>query len=778
MKKIIIFCLGVALSWIETGANNPYKYQSQGLDVQVQFYSLNIVRVFKTSVGKSTEKESMSVIVNPQETKVEFSKEKEWVTMTSGRIVVKLNEQTGSIEFLNPVGKRLLYDKDYGTQFTAISDAGKPSYAVRQVFLLEPDEIIFGLGQQQSGLFNQRNQRLELRNVNMNICIPFIHSEKGYGLYWDNQSPTCFTDNPQEMSFDSEVGLCADYYFIYGGDAEGVIAGVRTLTGQAPLYPLWTLGFWQSRERYKSPEELCEVVDTYRRLQVPLDGIVQDWQYWGNNENWNAVSFDNPLYVDGKAKQMIDHVHKQNAHIIISVWPSFGRKSEMYHIMDSLNALLPFETYPAEATPYDPFNPMARDVLWKRMKENIFDLGMDGWWLDATEPEHKKPKDSDYDVPTYLGSFRSVHNGYPIMSSKTVYERQREVSDKKRVFILTRSSSLGQQRYASHSWSGDVVGNWDVFRRQIAAGQNYSLCGIPYWNTDLGGFYARDYGNDNQNPAYQEMHVRWYEWGVFQPIMRSHNSGPVPVEIYQFGQKGHWAYDAMEKFTRLRYRLLPYLYSTTWQVTSNQGSIIRPLLMDFADDRQAVLQAEEYMFGKSFLIRPETDSLYTYVDEQNKGHLKDLSRIGTSEVYLPKGARWFDFWTNECLEGGQTIQRKVPIDLMPVYVRAGSIVPWGPEVQYSTEKNWNDLEIRVYPGADADFVLYEDAFDGYGYEHGQYTEIPFHWDEASRTLTIEKRKGNYEGLLRNRTFRVQLVGGESYIVKYTGKRVKVKSFSL
>lgn len=403
---------------------------------------------------------------------------------------------------------------------------------------------------------------------------------------------------------------------------------------------------------------------------------------------------------------------------------------------------------------------------------------MDGWWLDTTEPEHKKPKDSDYDVPTYVGSFRSVHNGYPIMSSKMVYERQREVTDKKRVFILTRSSSLGQQRYASHSWSGDVVGNWDMFRRQIAAGQNYSLCGIPYWNTDLGGFYARDYGNDNQNPAYQEMHVRWYEWGVSQPIMRSHNSGSVPIEIYQFGQKGHWAYDAMEKFTRLRYRLLPYLYSTTWQVTSRQGSIIRPLLMDFADDCQAVLQAEEYIFGGSFLIRPVTDSLYTYVDKQNKGHLKDLSHVGTSEVYPPKGTRWFDFWTDECLEGGQNIQRKAPIDLMPVYVREGSIVPWGPDVQYSTEKKWNDLEIRVYPGADADFDLYEDAFDGYGYEHGQYTEIPFHWDEASRTLTIEKRKGNYEEMIRNRTFRVQLVRGENFIVKYIGKRVKVKSFSL
>lgn len=765
--------LSLFLTMGTLGADNSYRFQAQGLDVRVRFYSPDIVRIFKTPVGESTEKESMCVIMTPQDTKVEMTKTDGKISLASNRLTVRINEQTGGIEFFGNDGQCLLKDKDYGTQFTAISDAGKPSYSVRQAFLLEKDEIIFGLGQQQSGLFNQRNQRLHLRNVNMNICIPFVHSEKGYGLYWDNQSPTWFTDNPQELSFDSEVGLCADYYFIYGGDADGVIAGVRSLTGQAPLYPLWTLGFWQSRERYKSPEELCEVVDTYRRLQVPLDGIVQDWQYWGSNENWNAVSFDNPLYADGKAKRMIDHVHQQNAHIIISVWPSFGRKSEMYHIMDSLNALLPFETYPAEATPYDPFNPMAREILWKRMKENIFDLGMDGWWLDATEPEHKKPKDNDYDVPTYLGSFRSVHNAYPIMSSKTVYERQRELTDKKRVFILTRSSSLGQQRYASHSWSGDVVGNWDVFRRQIAAGQNYSLCGIPYWNTDLGGFYARDYGNDNQNPAYQEMHVRWYEWGVFQPIMRSHNSGPVPVEIYQFGQKGHWAYDAMEKFTRLRYRLLPYIYSTTWQVTSRQGSIIRPLLMDFVDDRKAILQAEEYMFGKSFLIRPVTEPLYTYVDKQNKGHLRDFSETGASDVYLPEGTRWFDFWTNECYEGGQTIQREVPIDLMPVYVRAGSIVPWGPDVQYSTEKKWDNLEIRIYPGADADFVLYEDEFDGYDYEKGQYTEIPFHWDDASRNLTIGERKGSYKGMFKKRKFKIQIVGGNGKTVKYDGNKLIV-----
>lgn len=770
MNKTLLLAISVMVTLNSTAKEN-YAFQSQELDVSVTFYSSDIVRVVKQPKGQNDMPQSMSVVMQPQATDVRTETANGLTILRSSHITAEIDESTGAITFKTDDGRTLLRDKPYGTQFTAISDAGKPSYAVRQAFLLDPDEVIFGLGQQQTGLFNQRNQRLELRNTNMNICIPFIHSEKGYGLYWDNQSISTFTDNPQEMSFESEVGRTADYYVLYGGDADGVVRQVRTLTGDAPLYPLWTLGFWQSRERYKTPEELLEVVDKYRQLEVPLDGIVQDWQYWGSNDNWNAVSFDNPAYANGKAKDMVDEVHRKNAHIIISVWPSFGRKSEMYHVMDSLHALLPFQTYPSEASPYDPFNPTARELLWQRMKKNILDLGFDGWWLDAVEPEHKNPKSADYDLPTYLGSFRSVHNGYPIMCSKTVYERQRELNRDQRIFILTRSSSLGQQRYGSHSWSGDVVGNWQVFRDQIAAGQNYSLCGIPYWNTDLGGFYARDYGNDNQNPAYQEMHVRWYEWGVFQPIMRSHNSGPVPVEIYQFGEKGHWAFDAMEKFTRLRYRLLPYLYSTTWQVTHRQGSIIRPLLMDFASDRKAVLQSEEYMFGQSFLVRPVTDSLYTYVDKDSKGHLKDLSKTGSVEVYLPRGAQWYDLWTNQRHDGGQTIRRQVPIDVMPVYVKAGSIVPWGPDVQYSTQKKWDRLDIRIYPGSDADFTLYEDAFDGYDYEKGQYTEIPFHWDDASRTLTIGSRNGTYKGMIKKREFNIQLMtGGQGKTVKYTGNK--------
>lgn len=789
------------------------KFTAQGLEVAIEFYAPGIVRVYKTPVNKSYEKKSLVILKKPETVQFTYKEKGNNVTLISDKVEIDVNTLTGGIHFLTKDGKNLLTDKDYGTSFTDFNDAGTPSYSVRQSFLLDKDDVFYGLGQQQTGKVSQRNQKLLLRNINTKICIPFLHSVKGYGLYWDNYSPTTFTDNPQETSFDSEVGDCADYYLIYGGNADGVIAGVRDLTGQAPMYPLWTLGFWQSRERYKSPDELCEVVDKYRALKVPLDGIVQDWQYWGCDSNWNAMKFQNPRYINKMGdpaymkylpngedpnarygtpriktpKEMIDYVHKQHAHIMISVWASFGPWTDMYHKMDGIHALYNFDTWPAKAgvKPYDAFNSKARDMYWAEMKKNIWDLGMDAWWLDSTEPDHLNIKDKDFDVPTYLGSFRRVHNAFPLMSNKGVYEHQRATTSDKRVFLLTRSSFLGQQHYGSHSWSGDVVSTWETMRNQLAAGLNYSLCGIPYWNTDLGGFFAWRYNNDVNNIAYHELHTRWYEWGTFQPIMRSHNSSPVAVEIYQFGKKGDWTYDALEKFTKLRYRLPPYIYSTTWDVTHNAGSIIRPLMMDFNEDKKVYGIGDEYMFGRSILVRPVTDSLYTYQDKKQNGYFKGFDKIGTTKVYLPVGAKWVDFWNGRQLDGGQQVVKEVPIDIMPVYIKAGSIMPWGPDVQYSTEKKWDDLEIRIYPGADGTFTLYEDEFDNYNYEKGAYSTIRFTWNDAKKQLTIAARKGAYKGMLKNRRFRVVLVregkgtGVEASAtvdktVSYNGKQLSVK----
>ena len=354
---------------------------------------------------------------------------------------------------------------------------------------------------------------------------------------------------------------------------------------------------------------------------------------------------------------------------------------------------------------------------------------------------------------------------------------------------MTRSSSFGQQRYGSFCWSGDVVSQWNVMRKQIAAGLNYTLCGIPYWNTDIGGFFGWEYGNDWTDVAYKELQVRWMQWGCFMPIMRNHCSSPMETEIYKLGNPGEWAFDVQKKFVELRYRLMPYIYSLSGEVTQKNGSIMRPFVMDFIDDKKALAIDNEYMFGHNLLVMPVTDSLYTYYDRKaRKGFAKYEDVASASEkvdVYLPKGTDWYDFWNNERLFGGQIVQRECPIDIMPVYVKAGSIIPFGPEVQYVAEKKWNNLEIRIYPGADADFALYEDEGDNYNYEKGAFTEIKFHWDDDSHTLTIADREGNYNGMLKNRKFRILLVDSNapsgdvepkkfSKIIQYSGKKKVVR----
>lgn len=774
------------------------KTNVQSMDVEIQFYSPSIVRVIKYPEGRTFKKESLSVIKTPQTTALDINQNGNIVSLNSELLQVTVNLNTGKVAYSDKAGKTLFTEKDYGTQFSNFNDAGSKTFSVRQAFLLDKDEAIYGLGQQQTNKLNQRGEKIFMRQRALYASIPFIQSVKGYGIFWDNYSPTTFNDNPQEMSFDSEVGECSDYYFMYGKSGDGVIAQMRDLTGQAPMYPLWTFGFWQSRERYKSQKEMMEVVDKYRQLGIPLDGIIQDWQYWGPNTNWNSMSFDNPEFPDPQG--MIDHVHKQNAHIMISVWASFGPDTKPYKVMKEKNMLLDFITWPASSTDtwppdpnkpsgvraYDAYNPEARDIYWDYMNKGLFSKGIDAWWLDSTEPDHLDVKESDFDIPTYLGTFRSVRNAFPLQSNKGVYEHQRATASDKRVYLLTRCAFAGQQRYAANTWSGDVVAKWDVLKRQIPTGLNFSLSGIPYWNTDIGGFFLWEYEGEVSNKAYHELYTRWFQYGTFTPMQRSHGSG-VSKEIYFFGKKGDWAYDSEEKYINLRYSMIPYMYSTAWDVTSNSGSFLRALFMDFNEDKKVHSISNQYMFGKSFLVTPVTDPMYVSAEEKDKwkNPVENFSKIKTQAVYLPQGTDWFDFWTGEKLNGGQTIDKEVPIDIIPLYIRAGSIIPWGPKVQYATEKKWDNLEIRVYTGADGEFVLYEDENDNYNYEKGIYSTIRFKWNDQSRTLTIENRNGDFPGMLKNRRFRIVLVnqlkgiGVENSlkidkVVTYKGKEVSIK----
>ena len=758
---------------------------TQGMDIEIQFVSPEIVRVVKAPERRSFTKKSLSVVKSPESMSVTTEKKGETVSLKSNAVRVDFNVGTGRISFFDKQGKALFTEKDYGAQFTPFNDAGNPTFSVRQAFLLDKDEAIYGLGQQQVDDLNQRNHKHFMRQRALYASVPIIQSTKGYGMFWDNYSPTTYTDNPQEMSFDSEVGECMDYYFMYGGNADGVIAQIRDLTGQAPMYPLWTFGFWQSRERYKSQQETMEVVDKYRELGIPLDGIIQDWQYWGPNSNWNSMNFDNPEFPD--PQKMIDHVKKKNAKIMISIWASFGPDTNPYKDLEKINALFNFKTWPADGgvKAYDAYNEKARDIYWEHLNKGLFSKGIDAWWTDSTEPDHLDVQERDFDIPTAMGTYRSVVNAFPLMSNKGVYEHQRAVTSDKRVYLLTRCAFAGQQRYAANTWSGDVVCNWETFRKQIPTGLNFSLSGIPYWNTDIGGFFNWPYHGGAENKAYHELYTRWFQYGTFLPMQRSHGSG-VKKEIYNLGKKGDWVYDSEEKYINLRYALLPYLYSTGWQVTDNAGSFLRALFMDFNEDQKVHTISNQYMFGKAFLVTPVTKNMYVFSDkEQWKDPYEDFSKTGTQDVYLPKGTKWFDFWTGEALNGGQMVTKEVPIDIIPLYVRAGSIVPFGPKVQYSTEKKWNNLEIRIYPGADGEFVLYEDENDNYNYEKGAYSIIKFTWDDAKRTLNIADREGTFPGMLKSRKFNIVVVDKENGTgsvqstkftksVSYGGKKKSVK----
>lgn len=791
------------------------KTKLQSMDVEVQFYSPTIVRVLKSPEGVAFKKESLSVIKKPQQTKFTIQQQGDVISLKSEKLKVAIDVKSGKVSFNTIAGASLLNEKASGATFTDFNDAGSKTYSINQLFALDKNESIYGLGQQQRGKLSLRNAKINMVQGNVDDYVPFLVSTKGYGLFWDNYSPTVFEDKPESTSFKSEVGDCIDYYFMLGGNIEGSIAGMRELSGQAPMFPLWTFGYWQSKERYKSQNELVGVVSKYRELGVPLDGIIQDWQYWGNNYLWNAMEFLNTEFP--QPKKMVDDIHNMNAHVIISIWNSFGPQTKQFKEMQPKGMLLNFGTwpqsgveswppnrdYPSGVQPYDPYNPEARDIYWKYLNKGLFSVGIDGWWMDSSEPDHMDFKPSDFDIKTYLGSFRKVRNAFPLMTVGGVSEHQRTASADKRIFILTRSAFAGQQRYGANTWSGDVNSSWQSLRNQIPAGLNFSMSAIPYWNTDIGGFFAGAYkkgwGDGTQNPSFQELYVRWLQFGAFTPMMRSHGTD-IPREIYNFGKKGEIIYDAIAKTIDLRYSLLPYIYSAAWDITNSQSTMMRALVMDF-NDKKVVDMNNEYLFGKSILVAPVVNAQYTpetiVKSNEETGWNKNNDANGTksqavtftqaksTKVYLPEGTAWYDFWTNEKINGGQEIEKATTIDEIPLYIKAGSIIPFGPKVQFATEKKWDALEIRVYPGANGEFTLYEDENDNYNYEKGAYSTIKFQWNEKSRTLTIGKRNGSFKGMLASRTFNIVFVdankkagiGGSSTFDKkiiYNGKATTVK----
>ena len=757
---------------------------------QVEFVTPTIVHVVK---GQPTK--SLVVTAKPMDNGQVVVSNSQW---KSSALTVK-EDVKGNLTFLTAKGQVLLREGATTRPERARSKAV-------QTFLLDKGEAIYGLGTIQNGKMNRRGEHKRMEQSNLEDFQNVLQSIKGWGLYWENYSPTQFDDDEYGTTFTSEVGEGVDYYFMYGGSADGVIAQMRELTGDVPMFPLWTYGYWQSKERYKSARETEGIVDQYRALNVPLDGIIQDWQYWGSNYLWNAMDFLSEDFQNGR--QMIDNVHKKHAHFMISIWASFGPQTQQFRELNEKGLLMPFETwpqsgishiwppvmkYPSGVKVYDAFHPEARAIYWKYLK-TLYDYGTDAWWMDSTDPDFFNPRESDYEHPVYGGTWRSQRNAFPLETVRGIYTSQRKDDRGKRVFIMTRSSYAGQQHYGSNMWSGDVNSSWDMLRKQVPAGLSFTLTGNPNFNTDIGGFFCGSYntrgsGSAPRNPQFQELYVRWMQNGLFCPVFRSHGAD-APREIWQFGKKGEPVYDAIEKQIRLRYRLIPYLYSTAWQVTSNNDSYMRPLFADFAADKKVWNMTDEFMFGRSILAAPIVDPQYTEekiirtnaMTGWDRQTASDGSAVGNIDFtakksatkYLPKGAAWYDFWTNKQYKGGQTLTLETSFDRVPMFVRAGSILPLGPEMQYVGEKAWDNLEIRVYPGADGTFTLYEDEGDSYNYEKGVYSTISFSWSDKGRTLTIGQRQGEYPGMLKTRQFTIVLPNGSQKTVDYNGEKLNIK----
>ncbi len=760
----------------------------QAQEVSVEFLTPRIVHVVKGQPTKSL------VVTAKPESGAAVQKGNSW---SSSELMVRLDPATKCLTFLTVKGRVLLREK------------GCDVSQVRQTFTLDKDEAIYGLGTIQNGKMNRRGESKRMEQSNLEDFQNVLQSIKGWGLYWENYSPTLFEDNAEGMTFDAEAGEGIDYYFMYGGSADGVIAQMRWLTGDVPMFPLWTYGFWQSKERYKTAAETEGIVDQYRALQVPLDGIIQDWQYWGSNYLWNAMDFLSEDFATGP--QLIQNVHKKHAHFMISIWASFGPMTQQFRELNEKGLLMPIETwpqsgishvwppmkdYPSGVKVYDAFSPVARDIYWKYLRK-LYDYGVDAWWMDSTDPDFFNPRESDYEHLVTGGTWRSLRNAFPLETVRGVYESQRKdyPASPKRVFIMTRSSYAGQQHYGSNMWSGDVNSSWDMLRKQVPAGLSFSLTGNPNFNTDIGGFFCNAYntrgpGSAPKNPQFQELYVRWMQYGLFCPVFRSHGAD-APREIWQFGKRGEPVYDAIEKQIRLRYRLIPYLYSTAWQVTSNNDSYLRPLFSDFAADKRVWDIADEFMFGRSILAAPILDPQYTeekiirtdamtgWNREKETGDKRQEAAIDwtvtkTATKYLPKGAVWYDFWTNKTYKGGQTVTLQTTLDRVPMFVRAGSILPLAPEMQYVGEKSWDNLEIRVYPGADGSFTLYEDEGDNYNYEQGYYATITFVWNDKARTLTIGTRQGGYKGMILDRQFTIVLPDGTTRTVTHNGNEQTVR----
>jgi len=907
-----------------------------GGTLRVQVCAADLVRVaFAADAGFFGRKTMMAEPRRCEKTAFTLATTAKDATLATSRLKVRVDLGTGAVAFLDATGKPVLAEKPGGRTLTSATVQDEKTRHVRQEWLANNAESLYGLGQHQHGLLDIKGYDIDLWQHNVVVAVPFLASSQGYGILWDNDSYTRFgdlrkaelvptavlrdaegspggltgsyyagakferlvakrkdaaidieipggtkdsnlrihPDLPAEgeasvrwegtiepaatgdhvfqpysnngiklwiddrlvidhwrqgwlpwtdlarvrlekgrrhrvrlewtkeqgietlrflwktpapsdaTSLWSEVGDGIDYYFCYGPGLDQVVAGYRRVTGQAPMMPVWAFGFWQSRERYQTAQESLDVLAGFRSRKIPIDNIVQDWQYW-KPDAWGSHQFDPARFPDpaGWAREIHD---KWKARLMISVWGKFYPGTANYDALKAGGFL--FDAGLKEGmidwlgkpfTFLDAYSTEGRRLFWAQMERDLLSKGVDSWWMDATEPDLVQPMPTldgqkKYAHPTAMGTGSRVLNAYSLLTSQAVYDGQRAAKPGQRVFILTRSGFAGQQRYAATTWSGDISSTWTAFRKQIPAGLSFSLSGIPYWTLDVGGFsvpgrFAKNPQSPEDAEEWRELNTRWFQYGTFLPILRAHGQSP-HREMWTMGGESSPTYETQLKFDRLRYRLLPYVYSLAGAVAHDAGTMLRPLVMDFRDDPRSRDVVDQYLFGPAFLVSPVT-------------HYKARSR----SVYLPAGAGWYDFWTGTAAGGGQAVDAPAPFDQMPVHVRAGAIVPFGPELQYTGEKPADPVTLFVYTGADGRFSLYEDDGLTYGYEKGAFSRIPLRWDEAARTLHIGAREGSFPGMLAERSFEVVFVGKDKVVpfsftpradktVAYRGQAVAVKA---
>jgi alpha-D-xyloside xylohydrolase len=730
--------------------------------LRIKVWTDNIIQVIASPTDEFSSRKSLIIMGHVDSlTHWDVSESGNDVYLKTNSLTVKVNKNDLRVEFLNEQGKQILSE---GSRYAEAAMVDSENcYHIKQSFRCSPDEDLYGLGSLQSADMTLNGKKVAMIQKNRDDIVPVIVSTKCYELLWDNYSYSEFNTTRGSYYLWSQVADEIDYFFIYGKNLDSLVSGYRQLTGTVPMYPKWAFGYIQSKQRYETQKQIVSIVKDFRKKKFPLDLIVQDWMYWPDGE-WGQKSFDHTRYPD--PAQMIKDIHDMHAKIMISIWPNMAVGTPNQIELAKIHGLFTDNQH------LNVLMPAARELYWKQVDDSLFSIGIDGFWADASEGF-----DSDWISPYFelpklqldqacvntmtnlMGSGRYI-NVYALMETKGLYDGWRRTKSQKRVFILTRSTFAGMQRYGASYWTGDVSANWETFRRQIPAGLNYCMTGLPYWTTDIAGYFIEHqpgwwfaqgvYPEGQRDKGFKELYTRWFQFAAFCPLFRAHGAD-FPREPWAFGSPKSRTYQTLLKFANLRYRLMPYIYSLSWKVTNENYTMMRALPFDFLSDSLVYNINDQYMFGPSIMVCPVVQPLYYHRD-----NVKINSSNHTREVYLPKGAEWYDFWTGKKYDGGQEIKADASYETMPLFVRAGSIIPMGPFIQYSTEKT-DPIELRIYPGADGNFTLYEDENDNYDYLKGLYSLISFHWNDEEKKLIIGTREGSYPGMPKERTFNIVLV---------------------